>query len=234
MAASANALTSRTNLKEFLGIATADTSKDAALDNVIDRVTLYVEGELNRKLKARKYNGNAAADATLVHATTGVVNEDYVYFSGWKTDRGGDTLRDPAGYGLFYLPAFPVRPDAEAGSVAFALAPLLSRDETGETWGTPLTPYVDYVLNRETGEIKLLGGCFTPGVKNYRVTACAGYVAVPADLEGLALEFCKQVYRDTRNLQSESIGTYSRSYNRHIVSDPYVEGLLAKYRRIAV
>src|SRR5438552_3412172 len=103
MALGADALTTLANLKEFLNVASADTSKDAALTNVINRTSLWIEDATHRKLKARRYNNGGST-----HATTGVTDEDYIYFSGWRRNEGGDTVVDPAGYGLFYLPAWPV------------------------------------------------------------------------------------------------------------------------------
>jgi len=234
----ANALTTVANLKEVVGIASADTSKDSALERIINRTTLFLEGELNRKLKARRYNGNTATPPANIHATTNVTDEDYLYFSGSRKDRGGDAVIDPRGYGLYYLPAWPVRSNAETGSIPFVLSPLLTRDSNGETWDdTALQEYRDYLVNRETGELRLLAGSFTPGVRNYRVTMCAGYLNgsaqpyVPDDLEGLCLEIARDVYRNSRDVTSESIGTWSRSYDKS-KADPYVEGLISKYSRV--
>ena len=226
------ALTTLANLKEVLGIATADTSKDASLERVIDRTTLFIEGEIRRKLKARKYNGNTPINPALVHPTTNVVNEDYLFFSGSTTDYGGDTVIDPnCSFGLYYLPAYPVRPNAETGSVTFVVSVLTERSAGGETWDTTiLNEYRDYLIDREKGELRLLSGPFTPGVRNYRITMCAGYVTIPADLEGLCLELARDIYRDSRELASESIGTWSRSYDKS-KSDPYVEGLLSRFSR---
>jgi hypothetical protein len=226
---SPDALASLTNLKEALGVPASDTSKDNALERVINRTTLFLEGELNRKLKARRYNDGAST-----FGTGGVPDEDYVYFSGSTFGTGGDTVLDPNGYGLLYLPAYPVRADDETNSVPFVLSVLSARDETGDTWDSAaLVANRDYLLDRETGVLRLTGGRFTPGVKNYRVTMCAGYVTAPADLEGLCLEFCKQAYRDSRTLASESIGTWSRTFAT-AKEDPYVAGLLAKFSRVVL
>ena len=77
MAVNSASLTTLANLKAALTIATADTSKDTLLEQCIDRASQWIEGRTERKLKARKYNGGAST-----HATTGVTDEDYIFFSG--------------------------------------------------------------------------------------------------------------------------------------------------------
>lgn len=229
-----NSLTTLANLKDFVGVLSTDTSKDNFLERVINRTTLFLESQLNRKLKARRYNNGAST-----HPTTGVADEDYVYFSGTEKQLGGDTINDH-GYGVFYLPAFPVQPATEAATVAFTLSSLSTRDQTGETWdSTLLLENRDYLLNRVTGELRLLSGRFVYGRHNYRVTMCAGYntsatqPCVPEDLEGLCLEICYDVFNDSRNLQSETIGTWQRTWDNS-KDDPYIQGLMAKYSRVVL
>jgi hypothetical protein len=230
----ADALTTLPNLKEVLGISGSDTSKDQHLERVINRVTLWVEDVTRRKLKARRYG---AGFATTIHPTTNVADETYLYFSGSTKDQGGDTVVDERGYGLYYLPAYPVQANAV---VTFQLATLSDRGSDvsgGESWDTAdLAEWDDYVVDRENGVLRLLHGRFSTGFRNYRIQMAAGYQTgsaqpyVPADLEGLCLDLCRQLYRDSRNLQSESIGTWSRTYNLQ-VKDPFQQDLLARYTR---
>ncbi len=105
MALNSDALTTLSNLKEVLGISSSDTSKDGQIERAINRATAWIESETNRKLKARGYNG-ASGNFTIGGSDT-IANEDYIYFNGSTKDRGGDTVVDERGYGLFYLPAFP-------------------------------------------------------------------------------------------------------------------------------
>lgn len=242
MAVRSDALTTLANLKSAVGIASADTSKDSYLELCIDRATWLIESQCGRKFtegtqggfKARKYNGGAST-----HATTGVSDEDYVYFSGATLDRGGDTLVDPdTGQGFFYLPAWPV----QANSVlTFALDVLSSRSSSGgETWdATSYAEFDSFVVDRPNGILRLLGGPFHHGFRNYRVTMAAGFQFgaaqpyVPPDLEALCIETAKGIYRDNRNVTSESIGTWSRSYNKDM-EDQLVQQTLARYSRIAL
>ena len=243
MAVNADALTTLANLKAAVGIATADTSKDTYLEQCINRATWLIEDTTNRKfnegqnggLKARKYTDITTPST---HGTTGVSNEDYIYFSGTNKMHGGDTITDERGCGVFYLPAYPVRANSETNSVTFALAVLNGRSNSGgDDWDT--TAYAEndnYVVDRPNGVLRLLSGCFIPGTRNYRVTMAAGFLYgaaqpyVPPDLEGVCIELAKGIFRDNRNVTSESIGTWSRSYDK-AREDPYVQRILQKYTR---
>lgn len=239
-----DALTTLDNLKDMVGIASSDTSKDNHLERCINRATWLIESLTNRKfnngtqggLKARKYNGGAST-----HGTTGVSDEDYIYFSGTTMEWGGDTVLDQMGFGLFYLPAFPV----QANSVlTFTLASLNDRSSAvpGEDWNT--TEYVEYdhyVVDRENGILRLLNGPFRTGHRNYRVTMAAGYQFgsaqpyVPPDLEACCIEMAKQLYRSDRDVISESIGTWSRSYSVTLKEkDPFIQQTISRYSRLVL
>ena len=238
----ASALATLSNLKDLVGVASADTSKDYHLERCLNRATWVIEHLTGRKfnngtsggLKARRYNGNTATPPANVHGTTGVTDEDYLYFSGATKDQGGDTVIDERGYGLYYLPAYPVQANS---IVTFVLATLADRSAGGETWDTTtLVEWVDYVVEREKGVLRFLGGRFATGFRNYRVTMAAGYQYgsaqpyVPPDLEALCIEIAKGLFRDNRTLQSESIGTWSRSYKAN-QEDPFVQETLSRYTR---
>lgn len=239
---SPDALTTLDNLKNAVGVATADTSKDNHLERCINRATGVIEDMTGRKfnggtqggLKARKYNGASGS-----HTTTGITSEDYVYFSGYTRDCGGDTCVEN-GCGVFHLPAYPVRANDEAQSDAFALAILSTRGSgTGETWDT--TSYVEFdqfVVDRQNGVLRLLGGPFAAGHRNYRVTMAAGFLYgaaqpyVPPDLEALCVEIAKGIYRDNRAVIGESIGSWSRQYSVTMLQeDQLTRAVLARYSR---
>lgn len=186
--------------------------------------------------KARRYNNGGST-----HGTTGVTDEDYIYFDGTEKRFGGHTGVNPdTGLGEFYLPAYPVQANAV---LTFALAVLSSRDSSGgEVWDTTsYTENDEYIVDRNNGVLRLLGGHFTPGTKNYRVTMAAGFQYgaaqpyVPPDLEMVCIEFAKQLYRDNRSVTSETLGTWSRSYNAELLKDdPIIQKTLAKYTRYAL
>jgi gp6-like head-tail connector protein len=209
MSVAADALTTLANLKEAVGVASSDTSKDAYLERLINRATADIERMTNRKMKARNYNGVGTA-----FATTAVTSEDYIVFSGSTQDKGGDTLYE-SGYGVFYLPQFPIQ--SVTPSIAFAVHVLEDREE-GD-WGTSLVENRDYVIDRTNGILANLNGRFASGFRNYRITGTAGYLDngaqpyVPYDLEELCIAMVKKLYRNEQGLQSESLGTWSRSYN---------------------
>ena len=91
--------------------------------------------------------------------------------------------------------------------VTFQLAVLQNRASTlsgGETWDT--TSYVEwdqYMVDNDNGVLRLLGGAFAPGYRNYRVACTAGYCYgstpnapwVPPDLESCCVELVKQMFR---------------------------------------
>lgn len=240
MAVNTDALTTLANLKSAVGIASADTSKDTYLEQCINRATWLIEDWTNRKfnngttggLKARKYNGSSGT-LTLGGSDT-IASEDYIYFSGATKGLGGDTCVDEMGQGVLYLPAYPV----QANSVlTFILQALQTRST--DTWDTALTENVDYIVEREAGVLRMLGSPFSYGYRNYRITMAAGYLYgsaqpyVPPDLESLCIEVAKGMYRDDREVTSESIGTWSRSYAK-TGEDPVVQRTVAKYRHIAL
>src|SRR4051812_5240135 len=105
----ADSLTTLENLKAALRINT--TTDDDFLVQLIHRATHWVEQRTNRKgadgkygLKARRYNGAAAAAPNNVHPTTSVPDEDYIYFDGTVLGRGGHTVVTSTGLGQFHLP----------------------------------------------------------------------------------------------------------------------------------
>jgi hypothetical protein len=224
------ALTTVANLKEQLEVATADTSQDDRLTNVINRISSWLETQTNRKLKARNY-GNATA-----FAGTNVISEDYLYFD-------GDCRQvDDRGRGVLYLPVPVVRPSVTA-ALDFELAVLTDRqagaDGEGDTWSaTDLLEGRDYIVDYKNGKVTLLAGTFSTGTKNYRVTFTGGYydstapAKVPQDLEALCIELCKQMHRESGNVSSESIGTWSKTYRPE--PDPFVKQAIADFTLLSL
>jgi hypothetical protein len=242
-----DSLTTLPNLKAALKI--ANTADDAYLEQLIGRASWQVENDAKRKsdsgkygLKARRYNGfTGGATTPGVHPTTSVPDEDYVFFSGSTQDRGGDTLADEhTGLGYVYLPAYPVQTNAASG-VTFALEVLSSRSSSGgEAWdSTTHAEFGSYVVDREKGILRLLGGGFTPGFGNYRVTMAAGYQFgsnqpfVPPDLEQLCIEYCKKLWNEDEGVQSESMGTWSRTFDV-AKSREKIDGMLSRYTRFTL
>ena len=230
MSVNASALTTLANLKEAVGIASGDTSQNAYLEKVINRTSAWIEKQTGRKLKARHYNGG---DST--HETTSVSDEDYIYFSGATKDRGGDTIIDERGYGVFWLPQWPV----QANSVlAFALDPLESRsNDSGETWDEDeLDEFDDFIVERDSGKLILLTGPFTEGHRNYRVTMAAGYQEsaapyVPEELELLCIELAKTVYKEDGDVRSEKIGSWSRTFAKSKMESEFISDTIDSYSR---
>lgn len=219
---SSSALTSLDNAKEKLGVPEAVTDYDNKIERLINRASAEIERLTNRKLKARNYNGSGTA-----FATTGITSEDYIHFSGSLQNCGGDTLVNEAGYGQFYLPQFPIQ--TVSPSITFALHTLEDR-EAGD-WDTSLVENREYVIDRETGLLTLLYGRFSTGFRNYRITCTAGYLDngaqpyVPYDLEELCLAMMKKLYRGDSGLQSETLGTWSRSFNVQEVQKEIDDGI---------
>jgi hypothetical protein len=235
MATKTTSLTILGNLKSALKIST--TTDDQLLEKAIDRASSWIETQTNRKLKARKYNGLTGGAATLgTHGTTGVPDEDYLYFSGRTLDNGGDTLIEQY-KGVYHLPQYPVQSNSV---VTFGLHVLSLRDATGETWDT--TSYVewrDFIVEREKGKLILLSGAFVRDFRNYRITMSAGYQIgsaqpyVPDDPEQLCIELFRDIYRDRSNLQSETIGTWSRTFDTQ-KEKREIKDTLEKYSRISL
>src|SRR3954447_26033795 len=113
------ALTTLENAKAALKV--KGSTDDALLTQLIERASAWIESQTGRKFKARRYNGTTTPSASAIHPTTSVEDEDYLYFSGYTLDEGGDTIEGGSAY---QLPQFPV----QANSVlAFALASLSDR-----------------------------------------------------------------------------------------------------------
>lgn len=222
----AQALTSLANFKTALNVTVS--TDDTKIEQIINRTTAWIEGKTNRFLKARNYNGAGIA------FTTTVTSEDYLFFD------GNCESRNDRGYGVLYLPQFPIVKASVASALPVALAFLTSRgigaDGAGDTWDTSsLAEGRDFVVDYTNGIITLTGGLFATGLKNYRLTCTAGYVTIPDDLEQLCIELGKSIYKNDRAVTSESIGTWSRSFSEALKkSDPFVQDTLGKYSRFAL
>jgi len=214
----AEALVSRDTFKTALGV--SGSMDDTLIDSIIDRATAWIQSVTGRKLKARHYKLDQSA------FTTSVTSEDYLYFD------GDEAVANGKGLGEFYLPQYPVQRSSVASALAFELAYLSSRGSGGDTF-TALTANVDYLVDYERGVVRLLAGRFTSGVRNYRITCTAGYVTIPPDLEALCIELGRLIYKDRKNLQSETIGSWSRSFNT-AKDDPLVSDVLAHYTRLSL
>ena len=239
-----SALTTLVNFKSAHGVTT--TADDTLIESLIDRASLWIEEQTGRLLKARNYNGYNDTGADFEHKTTGsddtVASEDYIHFDG---DRGE---HDERGFGVMYLPQFPIIEVESAkrnkvnhpNAITFVLERLDDRGSAvvgNEIWET-LVRFDDYILESARGKITLLGGSFTSGHRNYRVTATAGYTAgtavdtqpyVPSDLEALAVHIAGKLYREDIDMISEKSGPSAKQYVE-LAKDSYVQSILANYR----
>ncbi len=225
MPVSAEALTTLSRAKIALGIPQATTTNDALVEILIDSATQWIQSQCNRKFGRRDYNDDIAQ-----HSVTGIGDEPRYKFSG-----DGRT-------GVVVLPDFPV------DSASFTLENLVSRDSSGagsDTWSsTGLVTGYDYIVDWETGVVRLLSGAFSKGIMNYRITYEAGYedpkapstpIApwVPADLQRCCDEVVKLMYEGGGGrVSSESIGTWSRSFDLS-KDNPLVEMVIEKYKAIS-
>ena len=228
MALGASALTTLANAKAVLGISVS--TYDSLIEQYIDRASAQIETATDRLLKARNYNGNGTN-----FSTTSVTSEDYIYFSGSTMDQGGDTVVTPEGRSVFYLPQFPIQ--TASPSITFALHVLMDRP-TSDWDSSSYVENTDYVVDRQKGILTLLGGCFEPGIRNYRVTCTAGYLTsaapyVPADLEQLCIALVKKMFRNESGVTSESLGTWSKSYDVE-KADEQIEATMSKYRKLSL
>ncbi len=217
------------------------TADDAWIQQLITRSTAWIEGLTSRKFVARQYNGATGTDGTATHPTTRVPDENYVYFDGDPTLIEPNARSPYWGTGLFYLPQYPVQANTV---LTFQLAVLQSRDDvstTGDVWDTTgLKEGRDYLVDRTTGALRMFTGPFQAGVKNYRVKMAAGYMLpaatpaapwVPTDLQQLCIEMANLIYRGSKNLKSESIGPWNRTFETQ-KEDPYIASVLAAYTRV--
>lgn len=245
-----DALTTKDNLKTALGITATD--QDTLVEQCIDRATQWIEGQTERKLKARNYNGyNVSGGVDFEHKTTAtgdtVPSEDYLYFS------GQDAITDECGRGVFHLPHFPVLKVSGStrsliyhpNAVTFTLQALAQRGSAVsgyETWDTR-TEYDEYVVDQANGVIRLLGGAFAHGVRNYRVKCTAGFIGpaanaqpyVPADLQQCCVEVAKAIFNGDEDVLSESTGTVARSYSVTLRQQRrFIHETVARYRRYSI
>ncbi len=226
MAVKAQALVTRDAFKTAIGV--SGTTDDTKIDSIIDRATAWIESKTGRLLKARNYNGAGTA------FTTTVTSEDYLFFD------GDSCHRNERGFGVLYVPQFPVLKQSVASALAVELAALTTRttgaDGAGDTWDTSaLLEGRDYIVDYTNGIITLIGGIFSTGQKNYRLKCTAGYATIPDDLEALCIELARGIYKDNRAVTSETLGTWSRSFSEALKkADPLVQDTLAKYTRYAL
>jgi hypothetical protein len=220
---SATDLTTVANFKTALNV--SGSNDDAWIQQIITRTTAWIEQLTNRKLVARRY-GSFSAPTT--HPVTGVADEDYLYFDGDPHEV------DEYRRAVHYLPQYPIQDNSV---VAFELSVLNTRDENGDDWdSTQLLEGRDYVVDRQTGAIRLLADRFIRGIKNYRVKCAAGYQVqsdtpwVPYDLEELCVQMGALIYKDKKNLSQEAVGVWTRQFDTS-KDDPFIAPILSAYTR---
>lgn len=238
MSVKKTALATTANFETRHGVATGtDTS---LIELLINAATDWIEGNTDRKLKARNYNGFGTA---FEHKTSGsgdmVDSENYVYFS------GNAEQVDENGNGVLFLPQYPVLFVHASGkdhlnhknAVAFVLEELDSRSSgDGEVW-TALVRNDDYIVDQETGIITFLTRRMLTGTKNYRVTMTAGFSEntaqpyVPDDLQDVCLYIAGKLYREDMDKKSERDGSSSTDLIA-FEDDKYVQLALTNYRKL--
>jgi hypothetical protein len=213
MALNADALVDLSTVKTALSI--SGSAHDARLEQLIHSASAWIENTTGRKFKLRDYNGEEGE-----HEETAVPDEEMWVFSGDTLDNGGHTLLRNF-RGVVVVPNFPIVGD-------ITIETLLDRQN--ETWDEEIEENRDFTINRKTGEIILLAGGFGPGVHNYRITYSAGYEDIPHDLQQLCIDLVSLIFKDRRNLQSERIGAWSRTWDMSR-EDPIFAGTLSRYTR---
>jgi hypothetical protein len=218
------ALSTLANVKSVLGV--SDSGQDALICQYIDRASDDIQGLTDRKLKARRYNGNTMPSVSNVHPTTAVPDEDYIFINGKDAVENGR---------VFYLPQFPIQANTV---VPFQLSVLSGRDSLGESWDdAALVEWQDFIIERDTGLLRLLRGGFSHGHRNYRVTCAAGYQVgsaqpfVPPRLEGLCVQMVKKLFWDSDGVTQESLGTWSKSFDPDKQNE-MIDAGIAQFRRL--
>ncbi len=208
-----DALTTLADTKLALGLPPSTGESDSLIEHLIEASTDIIERATGRKFVMRNYNDGDVAATPTFHGTTQVPDEPRLFIDG-------------CGQTSIVLPNFPI---VETG---FVLESLATRAEAGDTW-TVLVKNEDYVLDRVRGILRVNGGSLARGIKNYRITVEAGYMSeeepwVPDDLQRLCQEMVKEAYQDKSRVTSETIGSWSRSYD---ISKPntFLEAAMSKY-----
>lgn len=208
MAVVAHALTTLAKVKLYLNI--SDTTNDTLLEQLIDNITEFVEGQLGgRRIKetvrTNEEHDGGEQDIFLDHWP---VKETPALTAEFRTGPiSNPTFQD------FTADSFIVYP--KGGFVHF-----FARTPGGETIGVP--------------------GSFGKGSRNLRFTYTAGFAAIPDDLELIAKQLVAKVFqrRTAQGIKSEAVEGSKIEYNvSDIVKDDLSESqqaVLKRYRRYHV
>lgn len=175
---------------------------DALIEDLIDNATVYIENFCDRRFKRTSYT-----------------NEEY----------------DGTGTAKLLLKNYPVDT-----STTFTLQKRLTlQSDSGFD-----TVDSSFYHAKENGMVILTNGTFDEYPLHYRVTYTAGFnfdnVATylsdtaASDLELACWKLVTQIYKNRRqssNVKGESIGDYSVTYAREVAEDPFINGILHKYKR---
>ena len=202
--------------KIALGLPPSSGAEDVRISLLIEAATDIIERGCGRKFVRRNYNDGDIAATPTFHLTTAVPDEERFVFDG-------------CGQTTIVLPNFPIVDDDD-----LIFETLATRSNAGgDTWDT-LVKNEDYVVDRKRGMLRLNGGRLVYGVRNYRVTYEGGFIDagkapwVPSDLQQLCVEMVKEGANDAANVTSETIGSWSRSYDLS-KPNPFLEAAMNKY-----
>ena len=201
MAIKSNALTTLARLKAYLGITSA--SYDTVLEYTIDSTTAFILQYCDRIFQKTVYT-----------------NEVY----------------DGNGTPNLLLKNYPV-----VSGTTFTLE---VRDSVDNQSSFSAIASEDYFIKESSGIINYISGVFEKLPQHYRITYTAGYDYDTAtktlisvnlgDLEYAVWKLCAVMYYQRSNsgdIASESIGDYSVTYMKEVMTDPEVMAILDRYKR---
>jgi len=257
MAVDQHALTSLANALEKLGLTSDGGSQDAYIENIINRVSDFIENYCHRKFKARlyvkeRYDGKGQTILYFNQYPVLAINLDELIWNATaKTvtrDDGGSFVDDGFKAGDKVLVQ---NSNLNSGLLTIATEGVATNtltfeetivDDTGdnnvnisrfrELWiNDDKIDEDDYVVFSD--HLYIPGG-FCEGHGNIRITYYAGYDTIPDDLEEACLKLVQLVYEKNTNVQSEKLGPYSVTYidTKDIPVD--VKTTLDAYKKVVI
>jgi hypothetical protein len=181
-------MTTLASVKEYLEIATADTSVDSLLGRLITESSQQFVNDCNRQILSRSYTDQFSGSD---------LQPPWARNSIWGGLPGVFLSRDPnrAGNGVT-LRNYPVISVASLTIDNNVIPARDSADVTADGW----------VLVGDRVQLNGWQYLFSRGISNIVVVYTAGYAAVPSDVEGAVIRRCAFELRRRRHLGQKSIG----------------------------